>query len=111
MSLTSLLVRTAVIQTASTTVDRYNNTVLDWTSPTSTATTVWIAQTATSEDLDHRDGTVDTVIATFPAGTVITAYDRVVIDGQTYEVDGKPNRAWTPRGEHHVEVVLREIVG
>lgn len=111
MSLTSLLVRTAVIQTATTSTDRYNNTVLDWTSPTSTTTTAWVAQTATIENQDHRDATVDTVIATFPAGTAITAQNRVVIDGQTYEVDGKPNRAWTPRGEHHVECVLREVRG
>ena len=41
----------------------------------------------------------------------ITAQNRVVIDGTVYEVDGEPNRAWTPRGEHHVEVKLKAISG
>jgi hypothetical protein len=43
--------------------------------------------------------------------TVITARDRVVIDGVTYEVDGQPRNVWTPRGSHHVRVNLTAVAG
>lgn len=111
MSLESFLVRTVTIQTAATTVDRYNNTVADWTTPASSPTKAWVTQTGTLEDQDHRDAAVTTATVTLPAHTAVTAQDRIVIDGAVFEVVGEPNRRWTPRGEHHVEVDVRECAG
>lgn len=104
-------VRDVVIQTAANATDRYSDTILDWSAPTEVETTGWLAQVNTATLNDHRDGVVTAIVLTLRAGTAIGPHNRVVIDGVTYEVDGEPNRAWTPRGEHHVEVSLRAVVG
>lgn len=109
--LTDLLVRNVTILEATTSTDRYNNTILDWTSPTETPARAWVAQTSTVEDHEQRDAAITTVTATFETCTPITATSRVVLDGTTYEVDGEPLVAWTPRGAHHVEATLRAVVG
>lgn len=110
-----LLTRNVTIQTASTTVDRYNNTILDWTAPTETPAKAWIAQLKKrsfgAEDFTQRDAVTTSLIAFFSPDTPITAYDRVVFDGAAYDVDGAPDIAWTPAGAHHIEVHLGLLAG
>lgn len=111
MSLTSLLVRTVTILTADSRTDAYGDTQPDWTTPTGESVNGWLAQQSSIQDLDGRNATSTALILTVPAGTVITARNRVVIDGRTYEVSAEPIAAWTPRGEHHIEAQLEVIDG
>ena len=41
----------------------------------------------------------------------IEAYDRFLAEGRTFEVDGPPETARSPRGEHHLQVNLYWIEG
>jgi head-tail adaptor len=111
VSLAGLLVRPVTILQATTTTDRNGATSRSWTSPTLTDTTGWLAQNTATEDLNHRDGEISTWVLYLPADTTIAATDRVVLDGQTFEVTGPPNPAWTPRGVHHLEVTVKLMVG
>ena len=111
MSLTGLLARPATILRAVTAEDRYGNTVLDWSDPASTPVRGWLAQSSGTEDRDRRDAAVSTWVFVMPAGTDVTALDRVHIDPVTYELAGPPNEAWTPRGPHHIEATLRLVEG
>lgn len=111
MSLASLLTRSVTILTPGTTTDRYHNDVLDWASATEASAKAWVSQASAAEDHDHRDATVTTLAATFAADAPLTPQSRVVVDGQTYEVVGVPNVAYTPRGAHHTECQLRAVTG
>lgn len=94
-----------------TSTDRYGNVIPDWTGATSTAVDAWISQRASTEAEAGRD-TVATTLGMFVDADVdIEAGDRVVVDGETWEVDGRPLRARTPRGVHHLEVGLRTVTG
>lgn len=111
MPLANLLTRTVTILTPGTTTDRYNNIVADWTAPTERSARAWFAQQTSTEDHTQRDAQVTEGTATFAPDVGLSASDRVVVDGATYEVVGVPNVAWTPRGPHHVEAHLRAVVG
>lgn len=111
MSLATLQVRSVTIITAGTRTDAYGDSQLDWTAATEAPTNGWLAQQSSSQDLDGRDATATNLVLVLPAGTAITARERVRIDGRTYSVSSEPTRAWTPRGEHHVEASLEVIDG
>lgn len=111
MSLETLLTRDVVIRTPGSLTDRYGDTIDDWTGATDTCVKAWVAQVATSESHDHRDGTISNVVATFFLDAELTVRDRVIVDGETYEVEGAPNVACTPRGPHHLRVQLRAVAG
>lgn len=111
MSLTSLMVHDVAILTAGTTTDRYGNLVLNWGTATSVSAKGWITQRPGSEDLLNRDAQIAEWVLFLEAGTPITGHDRVMWEGIMFEVAGPPQRAWTPRGEHHVEATLRAITG
>ena len=109
MSFASLLIqRCDVIHLGAGTPDRYNN-------PT------W-GETGREEDvhcridqLDPSELTVgrDTAIAThrgyFETGQAIAWYDRLEVDGETFEVTGPPNIVHDGTGPHHTEVLLRTV--
>ena len=111
MSLANLLVRDVTILRAGTGTDRYGNAVLNWATATSSTMTGWLARDSEAKIEGDRDELQTTWTLRLPALTDITGYDRVVIDGTTYEVFGAPNHPWTPRGEHHVRVPLRLVQG
>lgn len=106
-----LLVRDVTIVHPGSTTDRYSNTVANWDTATRTIASGWLAQRDATEVLDGRDALVTTLVLFLDAGTDITGRDRVDVDGITYEVVGNPLLAWTPRGAHHLEVVLRTVEG
>jgi len=108
--LSNLLVRDVTILRPGTITDR-TDTVADWSTATSTHTNGWLAQRSAAEVLDNRTAGVTGWTLVLPGGTDVRRTDRVTIDAVTYEVDGDPNPAWTPRGEHHVEVSLRRVDG
>lgn len=111
MGLTSLLVHDVTILRPGTTTDDNGFTVKNWSSPTETTVKGWVSQQGSSEDRDGREAQVSTWTLFLHADTVVAGGDRVEWGSTTFEVDGAPQRAWTPRGEHHVEVPLRVVNG
>lgn len=111
MSLATLLSRDVMILTGTATTDRYNDTVLDWSAPTSRSAKAWFAQQDTSDDHEHRNAKITEGTVTFEVSAALAADERVVIDDTTYEVVGTPNVARTPRGPHHIEARLRVVLG
>lgn len=113
MSFDGLLVRDVTILHAGSVTDGYGETSANWPSATSTATKGWLAQLEETEPQGAGRNLVTVVrdVLRLPADTVISAQDRVEIDGTTYEVDGQPRNVWTPRGRHHVRVNLRAVAG
>lgn len=92
-------------------MDAYGDTQPDWTTPTETTTDGWLAQQTSIEDRDGRNATASTLVLFLDAGTAITARNRVRVDGTVYELIAEPHRAWTPRGEHHIECLLEVVTG
>lgn len=111
MSLTTFLIRPVTVVHPGETVDRYGNTMPDWEHPTTADTDGWLAQTSGSEDHDRRDASLSGWSLYVPADVALASTDRVVIDTTTYELDGPPVDAWTPRGPHHLEATLRLVAG
>lgn len=111
MTIEGFFVRDVTIVRAGVTTDRYGNESTDWSAAASWATKGWLARADQSEDQDGRDALISGWVLRLPVGTDITGRDRVRVDGTTYELDGPPNRPWTPRGEHHVRCRLRLVEG
>lgn len=108
-----MLVRPVTIMRPTEITDRYGATVPYMTTTTNTETVGWLSQTAATEPVGPGRPlvTVTVEILFLPAGTDIAAHDHVDIDGTIYEVDGTPNPAWTPHGEHHIEAKVRRVAG
>lgn len=112
-------VHDVTILRAATVTDGYGDSAHTWTGSTSKVTKGWLAQIQETEAgaFGASAGAGRALLAVtrdvlrLPIDTDITAYDRVVVDGITYEVDGKPRRVWTPRGAHHLKVNLRAVEG
>ena len=112
MSLTGLLVHDITIVRAGSTTDRYGATEKDWDNPTETEVKGWLTQASGTEDRsDGREAQVGSWLLYLPVDTDIVGGDRVTWGSTTFEVDGPPQRAWTPRGEHHVEARLLVVAG
>lgn len=83
---------TVDVLSPATSTDRYNNTAEDWTTPTSTAIDGVAVEPRPSAE-DHRDGR-NAVTSGFtlyvPAGSAITAKNRIRVRGDIYAVDGDP---------------------
>lgn len=107
----NLLVQPLTVQRASTVTNRYGSVEKDWTTVTETVVNGWVSRMSQSEDPTRREAQVSEWVAYFPAGTSIHGGDRVVWQDATFEVDGPPFHAWTPRGEHHIEAPLRAVDG
>jgi hypothetical protein len=111
MSLEALRIHDVDILIAGIRIDAFGDPQPDWTSPTTLSTKAWFADLPSIEVLEGRDAVSTTSVINLPAGTPITAFDRVRIFGRIYEVNGEPMVAWTPRGEHHREVLLNRVTG
>lgn len=111
MSLTSLLVHDITILTSGSRTTRADDAVKDWRNATETTVSGWFSQVGAFEDLDGREAKVTDAVLFLPADTTITAADRVRYGGVTYEITGRPHRAATPVGIHHIEVNLRAVEG
>jgi hypothetical protein len=107
----SLLVHDVTILTPGSDTSRYGDTVKDWSTATSTTVKGWVSQRNAAEDRDHREAQISGWVLFLHSDTTITGFDRVTWSGITFEVDGPVNPAWSPRGEHHLEVPLRVVTG
>jgi hypothetical protein len=60
----------------------------------------------TSSGEEHEGGSLVTRFRVWlPADVELDGWDAIVVDGDTYEVDGDPSRVWNPLTQtvHHVE--------
>lgn len=78
------------------------------TTETSTATTGRLRLLRSVEQVDGRDTVITGWLLYLEPGETITPASRVVIDGNTYEVDGQPYLVYGATAPHHLEVPLRE---
>jgi hypothetical protein len=112
MSLRSMLVHEVAILRPALGTSRYGDASKDWVTAVETETVGWVARRDESEDrAEGREAQVSDWVLYLAATDDIQGGDRVVWGTTTFEVDGPPNRAWTPRGEHHIEARLRLVEG
>lgn len=64
-------------------------------------------------DEDRRDRTqqIQRFRYFLPPYVVITGRDRIVDDGETFEIDGPPHVAYRRRHRHHIEVTAYRVEG
>jgi len=109
---TALLPQQIIVLTAAAAQDEYGNAVPDWSAPASRTIAAYVRPAAASENVADRDA----VTAQWQVHTndlAITALDRIVYHGVTYEIDGKP-LTWdvAPDGEvGHTKLLLRRVDG
>lgn len=111
MSIAGLLVHDVTIITAASRTTRAGDAVKDWGNATEATVAGWLAQVSAVEDHDGREAKVTDAVLFLAEDTTITGANRVRYGGVTYEVEGRPNHAGTPRGAHHIEVRLRAVEG
>lgn len=110
MSLTSLFTQTAQHYVRSdTATDSYGNVVPGFDAPVDISGRLEI-DTGSEEDTD-RESAVHKATWYCQPTVDIHHLDRLVIDGNTWQVDGPPSVARSPRGAHHLEVRLRWVEG
>jgi hypothetical protein len=93
--------------------DRYGNTVPDWDTANSVDVLAWVEPVAVgTENIEGRSALASEWLLLAAADTQITGRDRVVYQGQTFDVIGPPVvRKAGRRGPHHVEARLRWAEG
>jgi len=97
MSLAKLLNQSLLLhKNSGSTVDEYGNTL---STDFGTPSTIYgyLEQEQSVESLNDRDTVVSSWKAYLPAGTDITAFDRIGFNGQLFEVDGAPWQVHNPR--------------
>lgn len=109
MGLTSLLVHDVTILRPAAATDANGFTVKGAT--TSASVKGWVTQLTSTEDRNGREAQVSAWRLFCHPDTVILGTDRIQWGSTVFEVDGAAQHAWTPRGEHHVEVPLRVVDG
>lgn len=107
-----LLPHQITILTAGETVDDYGNTVQTWAAPAARTAAAYVRPAPASEDIADRDA----VTAQWQVHTndlAVSALNRVVYDGVTYEVDGQPLTWKTLPGGRtgHTKLLLRRVDG
>lgn len=90
-------------------IDRYLNEQPDWDAATEVDEWGWLYQQSTSETVGGRDTSQSTWVLRLRPEAVVTEADRVLGDGQTFEVTGRPTLAMRPDGPHHLKVPLKLI--
>lgn len=113
MSLARLLTQPLTISTiVPAGVDTYGNEVTGaYGAPV--AVRGYLAQSSSTEFTTDRDTVVGQWVAYLPASTSIGHLDRVSFDGQTFEVDGEPERVYNPRRKFiaYIEARLKVVEG
>jgi hypothetical protein len=104
-----LLVHAVTLTHPTTSSDAYNDEVEAYAGGSSI--TAWLQQNTRAEP--HTDGR-DPLVQTWLLMTNeedVRGRDRVTFDGVVYEVDGPPEKVYTPAGFHHTEATLRLVTG
>jgi hypothetical protein len=113
----SLLPHLVEVEHPGTRTDRYENTVVDWSTSTRAPVNAWLQQNTSAEDTDQRDAQIgEWLMLCNPVtagGDPLTVYgaDRVHWGALRFEVIGPPGPAYTPAELHHYEIRLRSVEG
>lgn len=102
------------ILTPGTTTDGYGNQVPDWAAATSRTAAAYVRPwTPGDENVDAGRDVSDRVWQVHTNDSAVTAFDRIVHDGVTYEIDGDPMiRKLAPGGRlGHTKLRLRRVDG
>jgi hypothetical protein len=110
MSLAKLLNQPlTLVKNNTASVDEYGNTIQG----NGTTSTIhgYLEQTTSNEVLDDRDTVVSGWQVFLPADAVVTAFDRLVFAGKTFEVDGSPWSVYNPRvgSVSHIQANLKVV--
>jgi head-tail adaptor len=110
MTIDRLLHDTVVLLHPGAGSDDYGNPVPTWALGAASQTvSAVVQQIGRAEQTSDRDTPASDWLLVVPAGTAISAYDRVRWQGATFEVIGKPAPWSTPRGPHHLEARIRLV--
>lgn len=84
----------------------------DYDNGTTDTTVGWLHQLTEAERTSStRDAVTATHVLRAPADARIRPYDRIRVDGETFDLDGKPARARRPGESHHLRVSLVYVDG
>jgi head-tail adaptor len=111
MSLAKLLNQPLELHKNTHTVDEYGNQVsIDSGSPV--VIYGYLEQVTSTEFLEDRDTIVSAWRVFLPAGTDVTAFDRIKFNGQTFELDGAPWSVYNPRvgSVSHIQANLKVVL-
>lgn len=112
MTLVSLLIHDVTIVSPALVANRYGGMEKDWDNATDVTTKGWVAQRSTTEEIGGgREAQVSEWVCFLHPDETVEAADRISWGDITFEVAGTVNPAWSPRGEHHLEVPLRVVTG
>jgi hypothetical protein len=110
MSLSTMLIHNVWILSPGQTISNAGDVTESWDTPTRIASKAWFSPSRSYEDDDPLSGMSSNESVFFlPAGADIKASDRIEWGERTYEVIGPAREQWTPRGEHHLEVTVKEF--
>jgi hypothetical protein len=90
------LPQTAVRQRATTGTDARNNQQASWATPSEVTYACLVYAPTTSEIRDNGDRVEVDLQVVLPPDADVTAKDRLVIDGTTYDVIGQPLKQYAP---------------
>lgn len=111
MTFPHLMVHDVTIVTPGESTGRYGDTVKDWSSASREEVRGWVARRSQEEVNGHREAQVSAWVLFVEPDVTVTGQDRVEWCDTTFEVDGPPLPAYSPRGQHHMEVPLRLVEG
>jgi hypothetical protein len=110
--LAELLSQEITVLTAPLAVDDYGNRVPDWAAATERTVAAYVRPAPASENVADRSA-VEAQWQVHTNDLNVGALDRVVFDGETYEIDGQP-LIWKvdPEGATgHAKFLLRKVAG
>lgn len=106
-----LMIQSVVVQKPTATTDSRGDAADAWQNPQEVPITAWVDQQSTTEvDDETRNARTSTAL-------LVTNYlnleaeDRVVYNGDTWTVQGRPRQVPTLAGVHHLEATLRLVEG
>jgi len=106
-----LMTQTVTLQKATVSTDSRGDQTLSWDSPNTRTITAWVDQQSTSETDDETRDVRSSNALLVTNDLTVSALDRVVVNGQTWTVQGRPRQVPTLTGVHHLEATLRLVEG
>lgn len=115
MTLRTLFCHDVTVVRAAVVEDAYGNDVKDWAAASRETLRGRVAQRTREEDYDGGERVIAEWVVYLPPGADVTAQDRVEwsdgVDDLTFEVRGRPHRAFDRHREHHVELLCKQVEG
>ena len=105
------LPHTVTVLRAPLVTDAKGNKVRDWTTATQTPAAAWVQPLTSDEQTLGQDRVTSRWRIFLDPETVALATDRIVWQGDTYQVDGEIQAWVTQVGVHHYEGYLLRVSG